>query len=353
MHDAHGDNQLSSSIDKILNSFFTSQFEQQHTKQIQELDDVDVEENVNFYLDKQSTVKKAQYQRTKSISMSESAKVNHHAQPGAEVSFSLDDLANEYLAKTTASTTPTHNPASFASSLADLIDSEFNQRLSISNDNENKSTGLLESSTESSSLNLINLNKENLLINRRDLTSNRSSINIDSKIQLADSSPAFKSYTKPDAVSETKIQFIKQNSIHVHSENIMFLIKFKSNLSDLLSLRPTEDVLNLPVSDARFDYDNQMKSLQKFQEMSDSKRKKIVIDLASNAAKKRKPNNQTISKVDPTKQTINKSTKKNQTQSKSSNTAKRLKPFDFSIPSPDDVVIAKQKFAFKNIKFNK
>jgi hypothetical protein len=368
---------LSSSIDKILNSFFTSD---------EKMNSDDVA--TSSAADKASN--KAHFQRTKSISMSEKGNESLSAQPSE--AFSLDDLANEYLsnlkttpqlAATVGSPTLADNLTSFGSSLADLIENEFNQRLSLSEINAMDVSAVAHDDPS----NLINLDKENLLINRKSskATAN-SSRNSDASAVAYRTVAAGASSASLSPVA-SNFQLIKNK--FEFTNNLMFLVQLKSNLSDLLSRNKW--ITSPLVEDHRFDYARQIET----RNSNVSRRKKIIVDFtngtvrverkaasaaaagggegnsdivvggrkrkstdtgAANAAVEPSANSSKAKKAGVSSKSSSSSSSKagsSSLLSKVNNNNKKLKPFDFSIPSPDDIVIAKQKFAFKNIKFNK
>lgn len=253
----------------------------------------------NFFL---NNFQDKNYQRTKSISFSEEKVVKN------ENAFSLSDLASEYLSNMTPSST--HTP--LGSSLADLIDNEFSKRLSINEDFEEKKVDL----------------KENLIINKRDRA--RFSIGSD----LASSSFSSTTSAKNEPISLNKIHFVPtvREILSDMQINTLFKLDLESKIGDFLSLEKylKQNISNISFEDI-FSYDKQ----KNFASNNRTKRNKILIDLSHEQAKK----------------CVKKSLKQKSNLPSSSNSASKIKIFDFSIPSPDDIVLAKQKFAFKNMRF--
>ena len=241
------------------------------------------------------------FQKTKSISISQEKLVKE------ENAFSLSDLASEYLSNITPSSS--HTP--LGSSLADLIDHEFAKRLSFNEDFEEKKTDL----------------KENMVINKRDRT--RFSIGSD----LVSSSFSSTTSAKNEPVNLNKIQFMPVVRELVSDLQIqtLFNLNCESEIGDFLS---NDKFLEKNISNDSFEnifcYFTQIN----FGKNNRQKRNKILVDLSH----------------EQTKKSIKKPQRQKSNLPSSSNSGK-IKIFDFSIPSPDEIVLAKQKFAFKHMRF--
>jgi hypothetical protein len=139
---SHLSDNMSGSIDKLLDSFFAKEFSND-----------ELTSNTNTI---QNTNK------SKSINIQNSddqMKMN---------AFSLSDLANEYLSTMTPSTT-NNEPVTFddaSGSLVDLIDTEFGTRFSLNE--ESSMDNYFDLGPSSASSITIHLSKENLLMNKKD-----------------------------------------------------------------------------------------------------------------------------------------------------------------------------------------
>lgn len=211
-----------------------------------------------------------------------------------EVSYSLSDLANEYLAA---------NPTSNESSMVDLTEL-------------------------SGGLNLLSAEKRNNLssLSARDLSSN-SSLHMDS------------SSSSSKCKQPAKLEFIPSN----FENSELNLFEVASNSAGGNTDRVVPNKIRDEALERSFDYERQLER----EKRRCSARKRIRIDDGSSAAgsKAKSAKAATSSSKSP-------QTKGKQSKSKSNTTQQDLKiqVFDFAIPSPDDIVIAKQKFAFKNLR---
>lgn len=209
-----------------------------------------------------------------------------------EVSYSLSDLANEYLAA---------NPTSNESSMVDLTEL-------------------------SGGLNLLSAEKRNNLssLSSRDLSSN-SSLHMDS------------SSSSSKSKQPAKLEFIPSSNFENSELN---LFEVASNSAGGNTDRVVPNKIRDEALERSFDYERQLER----EKRRCSARKRIRIDDGS-ASKAKVAKAATSSSKSP-------QTKGKQSKSKSNTTQQDLKiqVFDFAIPSPDDIVIAKQKFAFKNLR---
>ncbi|CAF0937206.1 unnamed protein product [Brachionus calyciflorus] len=309
---------MSTSIDKLLDNFFLNNFQ----------------ENKNF-------------QRTKSISICEE-KLPEPKSTKETNTFSLNDLATEYLSTMTPTSTA---QTPLGSSLVDLIDYEFNQRLSINEDNEERKVDL----------------KENILINKRDRGSSaRFSIGSD-LISSSVSSSTSLTNRNIENFSLNKIQFVpvlREHGTNLQIENL-FKLNYDSEIADFLSdtLRESENESNLKFEE-NFNYEKQ----KLFSEENKPKRNKILVDLTNEqniqlkdtkkpttetAPSTPKSQNKPLSKVS-TPTTQSKSLTKQQTnnlsnsQQKSNSVAKQLNQLsDLRISPPPPLDPAKKEKLLK------
>lgn len=370
---------LSSSIDNLLNSFFSPSNSNAKTLVDTTINNNNKEFDLNDLIDSQlsanfntnETNNNAFLTRTKSISISfdtsnssapsvNSIKIinrNQHSE-------SLKDLANEYLATTDSSSTHALNESNkdmslLSSSLVEMIDHEFSQRFNISAETSEQPFDL-----------------SNLLLNNPNRLKRKSSLSISnnncSSMGSSNSSLANISQHQSHMNKEPLklLSSVRQDKKHV-SESLrnIFALKSKSTFGKFLTTKFDENYLNNE-NVISFSYSTQCDENQKSKKINANKRKRIVIDydlevltrrekakanaastIKSNTSSKKQKVKQNENTEDLDAATVN-AIKKIKKQEKSSVAiAKPIKAFDFSIPSPDDVVIAKQKFAFKNIRF--
>lgn len=213
-----------------------------------------------------------------------------------EVSYSLSDLANEYLAA---------NPTSNESSMVDLTEL-------------------------SGGLNLLSAEKRNNLssLSARDLSSN-SSLHMDS------------SSSSSKSKQPSKLEFIPSSNFENSELNLFEVAPTSAGVGNTDRVVPNK--IRDEALERSFDYERQLER----EKRRCSARKRIRIDDGSAVAGSKAKSAKTATSSSKSPQTKGK-----QSKSKSNTTQQDLKiqVFDFAIPSPDDIVIAKQKFAFKNLR---
>lgn len=410
---------LSSSIDRLLNSFFSSNFESNLTLPTSSNPIV-----IDFSLDdtlKSETSMTGGLNKSKSITinnrdLSENVQTESN---NMQTFSSLSDLANEYLANNMTPSSTTNflsNNTPFEENLVDLIDNEFNQRFSLTEDSnlvdfsannlvikkDKKISSLTESRLSSSltcSSTLSNLvtttnNLSSLSLKSCDLNDKkkRSLANISNIEKLQDFE--FIKQVKPDNEQAIK-------NIYLISDSSKFSSFFAESSGSSAGGRGDDDDDEF---EEKFNYSKQIEYYNKQHEISLGKRKRFIIDAnkrdyvkksitnnnkqetlksQNNKFKKSQITNEnsstTISQPSLPDQndelssssssshnkltvlnnsnhrvkttSISKSKSKVKTKANIAHREKPIQVFDFSIPSPDDIVIAKQKFAFKNMRF--
>jgi len=409
---------LSSSIDRLLNSFFSSNFESNLTLPTSSNPIV-----IDFSLDdtlKSETSMTGGLNKSKSITinnrdLSENVQTESN---NMQTFSSLSDLANEYLANNMTPSSTTNflsNNTPFEENLVDLIDNEFNQRFSLTEDSnlvdfsannlvikkDKKISSLTESRLSSSltcSSTLSNLvtttnNLSSLSLKSCDLNDKkkRSLANISNIEKLQDFE--FIKQVKPDNEQAIK-------NIYLISDSSKFSSFFAESSGSSAGGGGDDD----DEFEEKFNYSKQIEYYNKQHEISLGKRKRFIIDAnkrdyvkksitnnnkqetlksQNNKFKKSQITNEnsstTISQPSLPDQndelssssssshnkltvlnnsnhrvkttSISKSKSKVKTKANIAHREKPIQVFDFSIPSPDDIVIAKQKFAFKNMRF--
>jgi len=410
---------LSSSIDRLLNSFFSSNFESNLTLPTSSNPIV-----IDFSLDdtlKSETSMTGGLNKSKSITinnrdLSENVQTESN---NMQTFSSLSDLANEYLANNMTPSSTTNflsNNTPFEENLVDLIDNEFNQRFSLTEDSnlvdfsannlvikkDKKISSLTESRLSSSltcSSTLSNLvtttnNLSSLSLKSCDLNDKkkRSLANISNIEKLQDFE--FIKQVKPDNEQAIK-------NIYLISDSSKFSSFFAESSGSSAGGGGDDDDDEF---EEKFNYSKQIEYYNKQHEISLGKRKRFIIDAnkrdyvkksitnnnkqetlksQNNKFKKSQITNEnsstTISQPSLPDQndelssssssshnkltvlnnsnhrvkttSISKSKSKVKTKANIAHREKPIQVFDFSIPSPDDIVIAKQKFAFKNMRF--
>ena len=347
--------EASSSIDKLLNSFFTETMTSK----------TGVSENKPDSGDSSSLI----YQRTKSISFSGGVGIEEQPNPDLEMkietvgggAFSLSDIATEFL-----SLSSTNNNSVYSSNnnlIVDLIDHEFNKQLNLDVNDENQ----------------IDLSKQNIfLINK---TSREKQSNLCNKLSTShelstsiSSSFGMSSPVNSSLLNSNKaIQLIPppttllikiSNSLAADSEKSLFILESDSVLGQYLGICNTKDESSLLrtnsalISD-QFEYIQQIKSMKKRNKLMSRSRKRLRVELneplrvsantipALGVKREIKPTSSSLSGLKRAKKSSSSSSKKDSNKS----SLEAVKAFDFSLPSPDDLVLAKQKFAFKNLRF--
>jgi hypothetical protein len=386
---------LSSSIDNLLNSFFSSSNTQKadtttsnNNKEFDLNDLIDSElSTVSSKTNENTNANAATFiTRTKSISIcfetTPSISGNTNTINRSQHSESLKDLANEYLA--TANTDSSENVQNdVSSSLVEMIDHEFSQRFNLNSESE-----LTASNGERPfDLNHLLLNNQSRLKRKSSLSlsNNNCSSLCSSNSSLAASNSNAAAHHNHHKEPLKLIKTIRQEEKDVSEclRNI-FALKNKSMFGQFLSATFTTCYLNNKNKNTEnllnFNYGTQKDANQRNKKVHETKRKRIVIDYdlemlkrrekaKANAASTIKTNSSSggkkkvkLNEKDENNDeggdgsldtSIANTIKKIKKQEKTSTAGvlKPIKAFDFSIPSPDDVVIAKQKFAFKNIRF--
>ncbi len=402
------ENELSSSIDRLLDSFFSKNFENTNSSTVPTPSNPIV---IDFSLDEIIKSDSNVLNKSKSISI-----VNNKSE--ATIS-SLSDLATEYLAHniTPSATTNFSSNTPFEENVVDLIDYEFSSRFSLTEESNlvdfnpkslvirhdkklnHLSDTRLSSSCGSALSNLISMNANNL--SSHSLKS-YDQLNEKNKRSLANLSHIDKLENFEFITPTKRIESVKQMF------KTAYLIKSHSKFGDVFCFDSSHSINKNSISflddsmDEKFDYSNQIDYFKKQDQLKQAKRKRFVIDaskrdyinkkastrlaldkLQNSKLKKSVTNENTTTLVTaaaaaenkeslnpndspPKKLTIlNNSNHKSKQASKTAklkpkanankaNISHKEKPiqiFDFSIPSPDDIVIAKQKFAFKNARF--
>lgn len=343
--------QASSSIDKLLDSFFSKNFDEKPSVQ------------TNNQTENKTPIKN----RTKSISFSvATTSTTPFNQNAEDVSFSLSDLANEFLAtnKSQSDLAESSEPP-LASSLIDLIDYEFNKKLSVSGTISDSYDNFFESTSyDSNADKLVDLCRDGLLIhNSSNLNKNLIS---GSETQMLSTSVSSTTSQSSSMHSSKEIKFIIHKS-QPASLNLFEIENKSKDFGDFLSSQNQNCLKNITnqIFEDKFSYSNQINmSLS-----GKSNRKKLNIDLNEDESSFKTPNSAKVSSNKKKKSSSNDTPKrklasssnkdsnsmtgvKKYIQSSSTNNmTNSIKIFDFSIPSPDDIVIAKQRFAFKNMRF--
>lgn len=368
-------NKLSSSIDNLLNSFFSSS---NSTKMTTTTTSNNKEFDLNDLIDSELTSANSNTNafltRTKSISIcfdtSNASAPNTNTIKSSQHSESLKDLANEYLASTNSSSTTALNESNLlnnnkdisllSSSLVEMIDHEFSQRFNIN----------AETNEQPIDLNNLLLNNQNRLKRKSSL-----SMSINNCSSMGSSNSSLTNLAQHQHhVNKEPLKLLtsaKQDKRHVSEclRNI-FALKDMSTFGKFLTTTTDKNYLNSE-NVLTFNYRTQSDANNKSQIVRATKRKRIVIDYDLEVLKRREKAKATAANTIKTnssskKQKVKESENgddldaatvttikkiKKQEKANVASVIKPIKAFDFSIPSPDDVVIAKQKFAFKNIRF--
>lgn len=404
---------LSSSIDKLLDSFFSKNFEEATPT---------LTNNKNFDFDfnnlmdntlgpegKQEEAEEDQQefdlntilaQRTQSINIDKKPQTTTTGNAG----FSLNDLANEYLTSNTPVSTTSNllgktpkdggKTESQATSLMDLIGSEFTESVGNSSDFDlDSEMQKIDFSTEG-----LLINKKKLSAGNEDLSDRLSSSltlkpnllgNLNDKRRnsyhteglLNNASDKINCRRCPNAKlenfafieCEAQAQSADELLLEVHRLNTQslfgeFLACKVCGMDQLSVVNVTNDLF-----EAQFAFNNQKAFLK--QRRANEKRRRITVECLGRHERRLKyklaKENESPTGTAQVQQSAGR-VHKNTVSSRGSRregghktksggggrhtgrespSKSRVLIFDFSIPSPDDIVIAKQKFAFKNMRF--
>ncbi len=315
--------------------------------------------------DEEQDLSKLIFQRTKSISISggdtksaSKGKAANKIEPGA---FSLSDLANEYLS-TSNTTNPNSDFSSTNNLIVDLIDHEFSKNLNLGNTDESTENQMVDLGKQN--IFLINKqpkDKQSILSNKLS-TSYELASSISSSLGLSSSLTNLSPSKNVQLISPPPVEDVTED-LKIENEKSLFILEKDSLVGRFL----TEADINALATESglfkKFDYASQMKFTRKRRKLMAKFRKrlriepneplKIVSTLSEGVAnRENKPSGKKGSR--PGHQSSSSSSSKaaaHKTKKKQQPAEETVKIFDFSIPSPDDLILAKQKFAFKNLRF--
>jgi len=372
---------LSSSIDKLLDSFFSKNFEDKEPHETQTAStDIDI---FDFNLTNRTLTHEQQDTdfnltdllglRTQSIEINIEKKSPRAVTSTGADCFSLSDLANEYLATPGSASTAADSMGDCvsdrgATNLVDLIDNEFSSRFCD-----------FDLDTE---MEKIDFSTETLLIKRKgsiDTSLSQISNSLTLRPNMDKSNEeghprSFNSYETTEILKK-KLSKKRTNSTCSKLENFVFILNESNNGKDCLSsvflvsdeslfgqfLCQDNKVLGREnptncLFEKQFDYSVQKEFLKS--KIQSEKRRKIPIEVVSKYERRMSKTKTADIDSARSKKTGCKTVHNSKSKLKSASSGNRkdttmsqITAFDFSIPSPDDIVIAKQKFAFKNMRY--
>lgn len=310
-----------SSIDNLIDSFFTAE------KPNKRVDSIDLN--------------KLNYQRTKSISICGGEKILEESEDmGA---FSLSDLANEFLL--TSDKDQRKAACTSEGNLDELIEFEFDQKMSLSAGKSVRAAGGESASTTTpaqpinfNNILIMNKEKQSMLSNKLS-TSYEMASSICSSLGRSTSSLAGSANTSPRSV-----QFLAAPTFTGPELGYdhLFNLRVDSLLGGFLrhDINEKELIIHSKLLDKKLSYLSQMRRAIKRREIMAKSRRKIRIEI----------NETSRNRADKSSKSSKKSSSSTRSQDQTTTTS-AIKVFDFSIPSPDDLVLAKQKLAFKNSRY--
>jgi hypothetical protein len=347
-----------SSIDKLLDSFFTETMTSK------------MEVKINTNEDDNQDLSNLIYNRTKSISID--LKITAQSTTAA---FSLSDLASQFLSTSATTGNSDNHTAAFSSStsnlIVDLIDHEFSKQMTLNDNGETEDVD--HQMVDLGGKNIIMINNRSGKDKQKLSASYELSNSISSSLGLSSSlTNAMASRTAVELIAPPPVEDIA-SELRVENDKSLFILDETSILGRLffcrqsLSRSQVTATRSLEFAD-RFDYVTQVKLMLKRRKLVSKSRKRLRIE--KNEPFKIPTNSvamQASMLVDGVKKTAvaagvgkRKSGASSSSSSKNQKSLKKraaeaedvsVKVFDFSLPSPDDLILAKQKLAFKNLRF--
>ncbi len=377
---------LGSSIDNLLNSYFTESISSGHAAvtasgdnsnilllspklKHNNNDDIIIEEEK----EEEDDLSKLIYHRTKSISIS--GGFNHNnSDPKSENmdlatggAFSLSDLANEYLSNTNTNVTNSNysSDTNMNTTAVNFIDYELMKQLTL--DRNESSSNNFDVDLDKHNILIINKSTnskdKHFLLNNKLSTSYELSSSINSNLSSSLNTISLNNSHNSGSGGKNNLQLIPPQFDLMSNESI-FVVENSSILGALLSnsfVFNNENIELSSIIEKKFNFAYQMKLIAKHRKLLAKSRKRLRVVLnepfristnnlpkTAAGAKKSIPNKKKKSILNPSSSSSSVKYQINKNKD-SPNTV--IKIFDFAIPSPDDVVLAKQKFAFKNIRF--
>jgi hypothetical protein len=403
--------EASSSIDNLLESFFTKNFSTDASRSNKIAENqilTTLPEHIKFNLnDTEMEIDTELNNMKQNLSKSDSICIKDlkdHRNLSDEAAFSLKDLASQYLSSnsmkassfgssTTSMGVTVTSANDTATSLQDMIDNELNVGQNMhSITNKSSSVDAIDffNTEMENKLILIELNKEDLLkrkekqqqspsqnlVTTAKFRSNETNeLEMNAKILklLSPLNHSSKGLTKQ---LENMFTFDEENSVFsiylVNGDNQKEMLQNNSNdvFEDMFSYSKQVE-FNADIKKANalktkpIDYFIEADSTRVENKTKSTDKQKITSKKSSSSSTHAKEANDRTSLSPVSSKLINRSLNKSSSamlkskntplsSSSSSSSLKsktNIKAFDFSIPSPDDVVIAKQKFAFRNMRF--